>query len=283
MGGFGQVIKSMLGYTPEGSPGWVAKQNVNQRQQQLDMEQQQQQREQRQSDWEFHQHLTDIGAVPGDAQSGLIKQQIQTPAVSDPGVPGTPGLGTTVPPSAYSIVRKMDPARTVRFKDADGTPVAYELPTPAEQVQRQVAAQAPSRAAQVQFAGDLSQAQTTGAAGGQTAGKIADRVARGTPVSADESTMFNLPQGTLLTTEERAAYHEHYFTVQRAGVTTAGAMDRTRAQQSGAMDRTQARIQSQADLLDTKNNFTDELNQRKLDYEDAWAKARNDITSNTQG
>src|ERR1700720_3202804 len=104
MGGFGQVIKSMLGYTPEGSPGWVAKQNVNQRQQQLDMEQQQQQREQRQSDWEFHQHLTDIGAVPGDAQSGLIKQPIQTPAVSDPGVPGTPGLGTTMPPSSYSIV-----------------------------------------------------------------------------------------------------------------------------------------------------------------------------------
>jgi len=141
-----------------------------------------------------------------------------------------------------------------------------------QQIATQVQAKAPERAAAVEQAGQTSQAEATGTAAGQTAGRISDLAARGSPVSAQEAEMFKVPQGTFLTPEQRQAYHERYFTV-----------DRTNAQQAGAMDRAKLRAQTLSDIADSKQQLEDELSQRKLDYQNRWANARNAIASSTQG
>jgi hypothetical protein len=126
-------MKNMLNWQPQGSEAWTNVQNTNQRQQQLDLEKQQDQRQQQAAEVLLHQNLTNLGAMPGDAQTGLIKVPMTNPDGSPvTGPDGQPArlADTGGPPM---IVRKMDPERTVKFKDSTGNQVAYELPTPEEQ------------------------------------------------------------------------------------------------------------------------------------------------------
>lgn len=254
-------------------------QRIGQGQQGLDIQkqqeqirEQQEQREARQADLEFHQHLVDLGAVPGDARSGLIKDTQTMPSYPD-------GLGDGQP---LSIVRKMDSARTVKFKDADGEDVAYELPDAQTQALRQLRLGAPKRAAEVQQAGETSQAQATGTAAGATSGKTADLDARGVPVDANFAQKYQLPTamvGMKLLPEQVEAMSQRLVPAQTradASVTTTGMRD------DSAEKRTQMRAEAQASVQTAKDQATQQRQKEKLDYQNKWEQAKAAISGNAQ-
>jgi hypothetical protein len=78
MGGFGQVMKTMMNWQPSGSPAW-------QRQQQQKVQQAQEDRAAQQADIAMHEHLVnEIGALP--VVHGMVKeqQQLTAPAAQPP-------------------------------------------------------------------------------------------------------------------------------------------------------------------------------------------------------
>ena len=133
----------------QGMAAGNASANTNIKQQQADLEKRQQYRQAQQWDSDTLQHLTQEGALFGDPHTGLVKEtQYQ---------PDTTGLNNGMP-IATTMMRQMDPDRTVKFKDADGNQIQAELPTADQQ-----------RARAVQTLYQQRQAEAQGTAAGQPA------------------------------------------------------------------------------------------------------------------
>lgn len=238
-------------------------QQIGQGQQQVDIQKQQEQRleeqeqrEARQADLDFHQHLVDLGAVPGDARSGLIKDTQTMPSY-----PG--GLGGGQP---ISIVRKMDPARTVKFKDADGEDVAYELPDAQTQALRQLRLGAPKRAAEVQQSQDTAQATATGTAAGATAGKTADLEARGIAPSQIEVQKFGLDPQQKYLPEDLVGMHRATIAPTIAGDKR---LENTGMSIAGRTANTQANIKSREQIAADRNNLEAQIASNRQTLQDA--------------
>lgn len=119
------VMQSMLG----GNPNSAVKQNKAIQAQQAEQEKQNQYRQAQQWDMDTLQHLTSQGALFGDPHTGLVKETTSEPDTS--------GLNNGYPITT-TIMRAMDPDRTIKFKDADGNQIQAELPTPDQQRARQL-------------------------------------------------------------------------------------------------------------------------------------------------
>lgn len=273
------IFQTMLGGIQSG-------QRIRQGQQELELRKQQEMRANQQADMEFHQHMVEMGALP--IINGMVKDTEemhplvasmlgtgqQAPAGNAPGdAPGAPqptaSSAANAPVTAagnLTIVRKADPANTVKWKDATGDPVAYELPSVGSQRWRQmmnIRAQAQASSAQANEQGQLA---------GKTQGMIADRAARAQPISDDEADSFAMPHGTKMTPEELLQAHERYFTVDRARIMAAAADSRAKA-----------RADLQQSLADQRGALTQELADKKLGYQDSWQKARTALAGQTQG
>jgi hypothetical protein len=253
------IVNSVLQNMLAGTQSKQAQQGLNLRQQQVDIEKQQEQRAQQQAELELHEGLTRLGAVAGDAQTGLI---------NDP---------------ETGILRKMDPARTTRFKDSTGRPVAYEIPPVEQQVKRQFQAQnqpdilaAKNRQAQAE-----AQAQATGTAAGVTAGKQADLEARGVPLSQDDVTRFGMPDAAVGMRMLPEQIDQLSGRIVPAATRAKTAKEIADDKNAAAMARTNAITQRDKDLADAKTQAAGLLAEHKLQMQDAWQKARTSISANT--
>jgi len=81
---------------------------IGQSQQQLDLEKQQEQRAQQQADLQFHEAMLQRGGVP--VVNGMKQSSVSVPGIGD------------VP-----LLVKADPAHVIKYKDATGDTVQYEL------------------------------------------------------------------------------------------------------------------------------------------------------------
>src|ERR1700733_13680926 len=99
MGGFGQVMKSMLNWQPSGSPAWARQQQAKNEQAEQQIRQAQEQRAAQQADLDFHQHMIEIGALP--VVNGLVKDKVQldAPAMQPP---DQSQAGASAAPSSFS-------------------------------------------------------------------------------------------------------------------------------------------------------------------------------------
>jgi hypothetical protein len=236
-------------------------QRLRQGQQEIDLQKQQQQRADQQADMDFHQHMVELGAQP--IINGMIKEPVDMPPLTAQPAQGTPGSPAAQPPVTASggmtIVRKADPANTV----------AYELPSVGSQIWRQTMAARAQANAQAQ--GQLSQSEAQGRTTGTEQAQQDFRNRFGMSLTPDLEDQYGVPPGQKWLPSEVANLAMRYNLVRGA---------ETRNQ--GAEDRTQMRIDAQKQLQDIKDQFQDEQNQRKLDYQSSWNKARTAIAGNTQ-
>lgn len=191
MGGFANGLKSFgqnLATWAQGgglTENSRQRQNLEQTKQNKDIQAQQAQREQQQAEMDLHEHLLSLGARP--VVNGMAKDEqtlpeymnglglpasFGAPSSVDPGAAPTQPGGPTIP-QTLSIVRPADKSRTVSFKDSTGQQASYELPTPEEQVSRQVKLRQPANEQAVQQAGAVARATAAGTETGRE-GALAD-------------------------------------------------------------------------------------------------------------
>lgn len=253
------LMSSMLG---EQTSQALQKRGLDQHQQQIDMQQQEQQRRAQAADNEFAEHMQKLGATP--IVNGVVKRQLGA-KMPDSEVGNVKMPGAEVP---GILLDKPDPNRVVNWKASDGTPIAFELPSLADQIRTQWAAQAPVREGQVQQERATAQAHAEGSAAGQSAGRQADLAARGVELPADLAEYYKLPAGLKVLPEQLQSISGHYASVERAKVVTDAAGER----QKNAIGARKA-------LEEAKQQFAAEQNRIKLGYQDKWARARAAISA----
>jgi hypothetical protein len=260
------LIGNLMG---QGNEQLLQKQGQNQKQQQIDMEKQQQLRQQQDSDRMLAEHMNSIGAKPVIA--GTVKDTQTIPET-----PGVFGGGQTI-----TLARPVDSTRVVKHKSAEGDSVQWELPTAEEQAQRQVQLKQPQVAADVAEAGQKAQATSTGQAAGVTAGKQADLLARGIPVTKDMAAGWQQPgmEGTTILPEERDTLNRY---LGSAGIRADASRDVAGTRADAARDVAGQRTATQAQLQQDKQDWMDQQNARKLGFQDSWAKARVAVAGSTQ-
>jgi len=159
-----------------------------------DIQEQQFQREQQQAEMDLHEHLMSIGARP--VVNGMAKDETTLPEyLQGLGLPASNGAPTgfdgggspTAPagpsiPQTVSIVRPADKSRLVSFKDSTGQQAQYELPTPEEQISRQVKLRQPVINQENAAAGAKAAAVSQGTEQGGQAGLAASRQQYGVEV-----------------------------------------------------------------------------------------------------
>lgn len=244
-----ELVNQMGNQGTQAALGGIA---AGQRGQQIDVEKQAEQRMQQQQYEEELTHALQNGAKyvgPG----GMVQE-------STPGPDGNPIV----------THRPVNPDRYVsKYKNpADGTSVQLEWPSQQEQIQTQIATR-----------GREAQAQTAGAGAGQTEAKVQDREQRGVVPSEDEAQKFGLRPDQKYLPEELDVIRRSVIPAQVRGQTQ---RDVTGMRDDSAERRAQLRADTQKQLEDTKEAFSDDQNKRKLDFQNRWAQARNAISSNTQ-
>ena len=288
MGGFGQIVKNMMTWTP---PNSLASAN----RQRLQIQKAEADRAASMADLEFHQHMMEMGALP--VVNGMVKEpeslsapapqapdqsqgqpsvqssgsSPQTAAPSD-GTPVDPALtrgGDTPPPAPgggspvnsrqlletmnqpgpsgdsssmfdpqgnpnpsasfgtppasqalmqammpgpqtgnLTIVRKADPANTVKWKDATGDQVVYELPTPESQRFMQM----------MRLRAQGLQQQTQAQEQGRLNAQNQQREQYGTPLSGDLADKYGVDPDQKFLPAEKVQLATRYFPVVGAGV-----------------------------------------------------------------
>lgn len=260
-GQWAQLIGSMMG---QGNEQMLQKQQMDtskdQKQQQLDMEKQAQLRQQQQADQEFAEHMQSLGAKP--VINGVVKR---------PDTYQIPGLDKT-----FNFDR-LDQAGTdgrtvIGHKTAEGDKVQWELPTLHEQILNQWNAGSEQRAGQAQQAGVVQQAESYGKTAGQNQAADVERNTNAIPLTPQQRQQYGIPEGVNVSTDDLLRHIYRPYS-QLQGV---------QARVEGANDRNDANIDARQSLADSKQQFTDEQNARKLDYQNRWAAARNAIVGQTQ-
>lgn len=265
MGGFLNVMKNMMNWTPQGSPEWAQVQSAKRGQQQLDLQKEQQFRQNQEADQAFAEHMQSLGARP--VINGVVKEDQMMPDI-----PGIGGGGQT-----FQTIRKGgEGGRTVvPHKTAEGETVQWELPTMEEQIRRQMLGQ---------------QAIAQGRAQGTAAAKQTDLQTRGVRLGdvfdADTIKRYGLnPEYRDLPENIKAMMPADIRGVTsttnaqtRADASTANAQ--TRADTAKTVEQMREDAQKQRD--DAMNQFKAGQNQTKLDYQDRWQKARAAISGNAQ-
>ena len=187
--------------------------NTNIKQQQQDMQERQQLQQAHQADLDFHQKMLSIGANP--VVNGMVQDQQQ--------VPDTTGLNNGYP-SSVSVVRKADPQNTVKWSDAAGNPMSYELPPLHQQIMTQLANQQPVEDSAARQAGSVAQATAAGTAAG--APRVATTPAYNTQMQLPPG-MTSIPESTATGLAERSvpANYRYLGTTQAADTRAKSATD----------------------------------------------------------
>src|SRR5579864_5026663 len=254
-----QLWGNLLG---QGNNQVLEKQQGDRQQQQIDIQKQQEQRAQHEADLDFHQRMREMGAKP--VVNGMVEDQQDVP-----------GYGTA------STVRKVNPDSQVKWKDSTGDDVAYELPSMSDQLLHQFNAQ--NQPAMVQARANAArataQAEAEGTAAGQTQGRVSDLQTRGQPLPDYLSDFYHYPRGRKVLPEQAVTLSERATPAQiRSDASTANTDTRVQGQQTVEQMREAAKNA----LQQQQQQFSDDQNQRKLQYQDQWSKARNAITAGTQ-
>lgn len=164
------IFQTILGGIQGGQQLKQGQQSLDIRKQQEQLEEQREERQQHIADAEFHQHLVELGAQP--IINGMVKENQDLPSLTSQLLAGTPGAGVAAQPVTASggvpIVRKANPEATVKWKDAAGGDVAYELPSVGSQAWRHMMAM--RQQAQSQGAGMNAEAEALGRSRGEAAG-----------------------------------------------------------------------------------------------------------------
>ncbi|HLG99819.1 MAG TPA: hypothetical protein VKX49_26150 [Bryobacteraceae bacterium] len=213
--------------------------------------------------------MQQLGARP--VINGVVKDEQTIPEG-----PGIIGGG-----QSFSVIRKAgEDGRTVaNHKTAEGDTVQWEIPTMEEQIRRQMLLGAPQRAAAVQQAGDLAQAQARGRGAGESATRAADLQARGVRLGdvfdADTIKKYGMnPDYRDLPENIKTMFPADI----RGVATTTGAGIRADTQKTVA----QMRADAAQRLQDAKEQFQAEQNAQKLDYQNRWQQARAAISGDAQ-
>jgi len=305
MGGFlsnfGNAMKQMLTQPIPGTPMWSNVQNANLQKQRQSLEEQQEQRIAQQNDVVFHQKMTDVGALP--VVKGMVEDQqpmhplaaqllgasgADSPALGQPTSPmfdeqGNPStaasfggdssltskvlnaMGPVTASGSVPIVRKADPARTVKWKDSAGEDLAYELPSPDSQQYANV------NRIKAQTQQQAEQAEAQGRQAGQLQAQQDFRQRFGMNLPPELEDQYGTPPGQKWMPGEIANFATRYNTVRRADV-----------QQAGAMDRTQLRGQQNQQLQQVKDQAADDRLQQTNNFRDQWNKLRANTQANAQ-
>jgi hypothetical protein len=273
MGGFFQNLKNNLMQPITGTPMWSAQQRAQVEKQQQDREDQMEYQRQSAADIALAEHMnTDVRALPVVANT--VKETMPTATSDNPYSPDV------------TVARPADPSRVVKHKTAEGDTVQWELPTPEAQVRRQIQLQAPALAAQNAQIGATAQSQARGTATGRTAGEIADREARGVPITPELAKLYNVPATTPNADGTTSPYKMLPEELSRAIPPTVRANASTEnagTRADTAKTVAQMKIDAAQALKDAQQQFQADQNDKKLAFQDQWAKARNAVTANTQG
>lgn len=207
------IFQTILGGIQGGQQLKQGQQSLDIRKQQEQLEEQREERQQHIADAEFHQHMVELGAQP--IINGMVKENQDLPSLTSQLLAGTPGAGVAAQPVTASggvpIVRKANPEATVKWKDAAGGDVAYELPSVGSQAWRHM--MAIRQQTQSQGAGMAAQATEQGRLAGEAAGAPAVEMAKsrgqlavrqaalraedgGIPVSDADADALGYPRGT---------------------------------------------------------------------------------------
>lgn len=241
-------------------------QQIGQHQQQMDLEKQQEFRRQQQQDLENHEHMMSIGALP--IINGMVQDTEQMPPLTAQpavGTPGSPAAAQPVTASGGLVIHRPPNGPKAGWTTAEGEKAQYELPSADSQRFRQMMA---LRAENVRR---QAQSEALGRTAGQEQAQQEFRNGFGMKLTPDQEDQYGVPPGQKWLPSEVANLATRYNLVRGA-----------ETRNEGAESRTRMRIDAQKQLLDLKDQFADEQNHRKLDYQDRWAKARAAIAGNTQ-
>jgi hypothetical protein len=241
----------LQGFSPGGVQGFQGRQLQQQQQQaEIDNEKQLTQQRAEKVDQDAFQHAMTEGYLPV-GPGGVVRRPYypgidnSTTGAAAPTGNGPTGEDTDAPTSPKpgqqpqgTYIDKADSARVIKHTDRNGDTVQWEIPTPAEQHQRQIqqayadAMNPQAQATQTQqqtVVGQGREAETQGTAAGVTAGKIADAKARGMQVPDDLADQYGIPRGSIRTQDQIDALTEKFNTVRGANVRTEGANTRQAA------------------------------------------------------
>lgn len=284
----GSIINAMLAIPQVASMG--ARAGLEKAQKQI--QQAQEQRQAQLDDQAFHEHMISLGALP--IVNGMVKDQEsltapasvapdQTPQQGPSGessnmldADGNPNPGATFsggPVTArglvqammpgpqtgnITIVRKADPSNTVKWKDATGDTLAYELPSPESQRWRQMMAL--KAEAMRQQAASEAQGRAEGTAAGTPM----------VPTTPEYNTLMGLPPGMTQIPQPMAGNLAGKYVPanQRAGATEYNA-DAATARSNHKADLAARTAQAAQDLKDN------EFQQREAD-QNKWEQTRDD-------
>lgn len=300
MGGFGQILKDFFTQPTAGSPNWSAMKAADIAQQRQDLEKQNAFYRQQKADEDFHHLATDYGAKyvgPGDLVHDTMDMPTLTAhATENEGLSPEHAqilnlLGDVHATGGIPVMRAADPALIRKHKTAEGDTIKYEFPSVASKGWEAI------QAAKARIAGQLEQAQAQGRLAGAAAGTPQ------VPTTPDYNEQMGLPPGMSTIPQPSAvalaqrvtpanirAEGSAENTGQRvegaktvAGIKAKSASDVAGLRNEGTKTVAQIRADNLAARDEAKQQFADTQNQRKLDYQDRWAAARNAMTSNTQG
>jgi hypothetical protein len=148
MGGFLNGLKTLgqnlLTQPIPGTQMWGTQQAVGLEKRQQQLAEQEEMRREQAADTEFHQKMVGMGAKP--VVNGLVEDSMDVPGTPDVSIDSGDGSMPFTRPGAapgqsLRVVRKADPANTVKWRDATGDQVSYELPSVSQQLMNQFQAQ----------------------------------------------------------------------------------------------------------------------------------------------
>jgi hypothetical protein len=160
----------------------------------------------------------------------------------------------------------------ISHKTAEGDKVQWELPSLHEQILNQWNAQQPVREGQVQQEQAQAQAKSYGTTAGANQAADVERTNNPVQLTPEQRQQYGLPDNMPLSTDDVL---KHLYRPYAAMAGRQYAADQS-------TQRNDDRIDAQKALADSKQQFTDGQNSRKLDYQNRWAAARNAIVGNTQ-
>lgn len=272
-----QLLGSMLN---QGAASTVQGMRVGQQQQQLQMQQQAEERANREADLQFHQHLSELGALP--VVNGLVKDTVDMPtlhariAAENGGdlPPLTSQLLNEMAPvtaqGGMTVLRKADPSRTVKFTDATGDQVAYEIPSVGSQAWRQ------AQAARAQAVGQQAQAE----AQGRLAAEQQQRDTYGTPLSSDLAEQYGVDPNQKFLPSEKVTLATRYNPVRAADLRGQATTTAAETRADAAKYAADLRSQTQQAITDQKSMDAQEALRHKDAWNSAIVAARNNAQTN---
>ncbi len=230
--------------------------NFHQRQSQVDIQKAEEQRRAQDSDIDFAQTMIKAGALP--VVNGVVKRQLKTG-----GGPGGAAASGTVLDTA-------DPSRTVKWKDASGKPVMFEMPPLHEQLAHQWEAGAPERAGQVAQKADEARATGFGTSAGKAQADDFNLDQYGITPTDAEADKLGIPRGQKILRSELTNLAGKNYSVQSAGIRADATRDVANTRAGVSERNAQLRATTEEKVAGLKTAQAEEA----LKHRDRWESVR---------